>query len=288
MPATKVERSFYPNGQLRVEVTLVNGLPNGCTRRWHPNGVLAEELSVRDGIFEGTSKRWNDKGELVGSFQVHGGTGIVKSWYDNGVLQGEVSYVDGKFTGRQRAWFEDGKLVTEVFWIRGRQVSRKRYLAVCETDSSLPRYDNEPRVETWEQEMKRLAKPRKRRATNPKLAEASARHLQELLADPATCEAREWLKVAPHGKTRTLGEIPNPDESLALVEEAYSAGAAKVLVVKIGGDGGMENSGTLVVRLPKSDNKRRQALDWCNEQNGWQGFDPEDDEGQRWVIVRLD
>jgi hypothetical protein len=50
----------------------------------------------------------------------------------------------------------------------------------------------------------------------------------------------------------------------------------------------MENTGTLVVRLPKAIKKRKKALDWCNEQNGNQGFDPESDEGQEWAVVRLD
>lgn len=288
MPATKVERSFYPNGQLRSEVTLVNGLPNGFTRRWYPNGVLAEELSVKGGTFEGISKRWNDKGELLGTFEVRNGTGLYKLWYDSGILQGEISYVNGNFTGRQRAWFEDRELVTEVFWIRGRKVSRKKYLEACKTDSSLPRYDDEPKVQTWEQKMARLSKSKKKRPANPRLEEAALRLLQELLSDPTRCEARKWLGETGQGKIRTLGEIPDLAESLALIEEAYGAGVAEVLVVKIEGDDRMENTGTLVVRLPKAIRKRKEALGWCNEQNGYQGFDPEGDEGQEWVVVRLD
>ena len=288
MPTTKVERTFYADGQLQSEVTLVNGLPNGFTRRWYPNGFLAEEVSVKDGTWDGISKRWNDKGELIGTFVVRNGTGIVKLWYDNGVLQGEISCVDGKFTGRQRAWFEDGELVTDLFWIRGRKVSRKKYLEACKTDPSLPRYDNEPKVQTWEQEMEHVAKPEKRRPPNPGLVEAALRRLQEFLADPTRCEARKWLKETGRGKIRTLGEIPDLAESLALIEEAYGAGVAEVLVVKIKSDDRMENSGTLVVRLPKATRKRKKALDWCNEQNGYQGFDPEGDEGQEWVVVSLD
>jgi len=86
-----------------------------------------------------------------------------------------------------------------------------------------------------------------------------------------------------------LGEIPDLAESLVLVEEAYDAGASEVFVVKIEKyDHRMENSGTLVVRLPKTAKRRKKALEWCNEQNGYQGFDPEDDEGQEWVVVSLD
>ena len=44
----------------------------------------------------------------------------------------------------------------------------------------------------------------------------------------------------------------------------------------------------LLAKLPASGKKRKSALAWCNEQNGFQGFDPEDDIEQEWMVVQLD
>ena len=50
------------------------------------------------------------------------------------------------------------------------------------------------------------------------------------LADPATREARAWLEASD---ANTLGELPAGEESRAVVEAAYSAGAACVMAVGI-------------------------------------------------------
>jgi antitoxin component YwqK of YwqJK toxin-antitoxin module len=41
-----VKRNYHENGQVRSEVTWVDGRPHGVTRHWHPNGVLAKEIPV--------------------------------------------------------------------------------------------------------------------------------------------------------------------------------------------------------------------------------------------------
>jgi antitoxin component YwqK of YwqJK toxin-antitoxin module len=43
-------------------------------------------------------------------------------------------------TGRQKCWDENGDFVVEAYWIKGKKVSRKRYLEACKTDSELPQY----------------------------------------------------------------------------------------------------------------------------------------------------
>ena len=50
------------------------------------------------------------------------------------------------------------------------------------------------------------------------------------LADPATREAHAWLEASD---ANTLGELPAGEESRAVVEAAYSAGAARVMAVGI-------------------------------------------------------
>lgn len=215
------------------------------------------------------------------------GTGVFQRWYENGVLSGEISFVNGEMTGRQRCWFEDGELVTSVFWIRGRRVSKKKYKEACAEDSSLPRYDNEPVVQWWEEKMKGL-QSRKRKAAPPVDEDISKLIEPAFFNDPTKEEARAWLHGA-NQKIRTLGEISSAEESLALVDEAYSEKVEELFVVKVQrGDDGLENTGTLLARLPADPKKRKRAVGWCNQQNEFQGFDLEDDHGQVWMIVQLD
>jgi hypothetical protein len=289
MPTTKTERRFYPNGQLEWEGTFVDGRPHGIQRRWYPNGVLSDETPLQDGNYEGIGKHWNNKGELVGTWEVRNGRGVFRMWHENGVLSGELPYLDGNWTGRQRVWFEDGELVTQVFWLRGRKVSRKKYLEACKTDPSLPNYENEPKVESWETKMKRLVKRGKPAPEPPRISTSAAGLLEEFLADPTRREALDWLQEVAESETRSLGEIPSWKESLALVEEAYAENVTELFVVKVVDCGdGLQNTGTLMARLPAKGKKRKKALAWCNEQNGFQGFDPEEDGGQKWMIVQLD
>jgi hypothetical protein len=107
-------------------------------------------------------------------------------------------------------------------------------------------------------------------------------------------EAREWLQT---GRKRgfalvTLGELDSTKESLALVEQAYAAGAIQVTAVEIDNYpdfmGGCQNTGRLVITLPDAPSERVEVLSWAGEIAEEQGFDAETDTGQRHVLVMLD
>jgi len=103
-------------------------------------------------------------------------------------------------------------------------------------------------------------------------------------------EAREWLQS---GRKRgfTLGELDSTEESLALVEKAYAAGAVRVTAVEIdvyADMGGCQNTGKLVVTLPDAPSERAEVLAWAGEIAEEQGFDAATDDGQRYVFVMLD
>jgi len=108
--------------------------------------------------------------------------------------------------------------------------------------------------------------------------------------DSKKAEALAWLKG--NGGRNTLGELPTNEESIALIEEAYHAGAEEVLAIEIDeydeDDGVHENTGKLIVRLPMESAARRRVLGWCGKQAEAQGYDAEDDEGQTHVFVALD
>ena len=84
--------------------------------------------------------------------------------------------------------------------------------------------------------------------------------------------------------------MSTPDESRAVVNAAYAAGAVRVLAVAIHEypDEGAANTGKLVVELPADPALRAEVFGWASEIARSQGFDPEPDAGQPYLFVSLD
>jgi hypothetical protein len=64
-------------------------------------------------------------------------------------------------------------------------------------------------------------------------------------------EALTWLKGGSPTSFRNLGEMATTEESVAFVEHLYSLGAKNVLAVKIVEWEKGENSGDVLIELPK-------------------------------------
>lgn len=252
------------------------------------NGVLQAEMEVRDGVVEGVAKSWNDRGTLLGTYEIRNGNGVVRQWYDNGQLMSETPMVCGLFTGRGRIWWADGEIMSDDYWIRGRQVSRKRYFEACQSDPSLSNYADEPKVKARGSKISRVKWASKRKPSQEAFL-ANQRFVEQCLADKTRQEACAWLSEVAKSQTRTLGELPSWKESVALVEEAYQEEVVELCVVKVvREDGGEQTTGTLLARLPTSPKVRKRALHWCNRRIEDRGFEPETDVGQEWVAVILD
>jgi len=279
----RVERRFYPTGQVETEITHSEGQERcWVTKHWHPNGILESEVPVKNGVPEGVARFWNQNGELIGNYEMHAGTGVQKGWHPDGSLMAEISWVNGQRTGRQRSYFEGGELAVESYWIRGQQVSKKKYLAACLEDPSLPRY------EATSKEGKPRAKTKQPKPTAVKQGIKEDSFIDAMLSAPGTREVLEWLRSGQPG-TRTLGELPNQEASTKLAEEAYALGAIKVWAVEINmDDPDLEGTGKLIVSLPKAPAVRARVLEWCAEWAKRKGYEPETDEGQDHVFVMLD
>lgn len=89
--------------------------------------------------------------------------------------------------------------------------------------------------------------------------------------------------------SRTLGELPSTAASCELVRQLYSLGAVRVTAVEIDiYDSGEENTGKLIVNLPRDKIARSELFAWCGEWAHELGFDPEEDVGQDHLLVMLD
>jgi len=280
-----IERQWHPNGQLASESNWLHDMPNGVNRNWHSNGVLAMEAPVKSGCTEGTVKQWDDKGNLLGSFEMRDGTGIQRIWYPNGPLKVEMSVVNGQFCGRQRTYFEDGEFCAEAYWLKGRQVSKKKYLEACAKDTALPRYEDDGVKPTW----KLPSTKYRRRKKLPSEAERKKHDaaIAKIRAKPNQVEARQWLSTCPAGAIRTLGEMDG-EGTRETVEDGYGAGAQKIIVVGIQADDIGETSDQMIVELPANGPKRRRVFEWANELALQSGFDPQEDWGQEILFIFFD
>lgn len=204
----RVERTFYPNGQIETEVTYVGEHIEGVTRHWHENGTLKEEVPVRKSRTHGTVRQWDAAGNLLDTSEFVDGTGTHRSFHANGTLAGVSFTKNGIPHGYLRCWDEGGELSAEVFYVNGRKVSRKRYEQARKDDESLP----EPPSKTTGRAVGLAA-----RASRSGVAvQRTEQDLAELLSAGPHSEALVWLRQTDG----TLGEGISGAEAIKLIEKA--------------------------------------------------------------------
>jgi hypothetical protein len=126
----------------------------------------------KNGVPHGIARQYDAKGRVIGSYRMINGTGL-DVWRGDGGVVGEIwEYVDGHFDGynwwlnddQESVWIErhfkkgykhgitrewdiehPQRLAKGFpqFWLEGKKVSKKVYLAAANEDPSLPRYRKE-------------------------------------------------------------------------------------------------------------------------------------------------
>lgn len=99
-------------------------------------------------------------------------------------------------------------------------------------------------------------------------------------------EALHWLESSK-GKN-TLGELSSTQESIDLVKAIYAAGAEAVIAIEIDDYDGEQNTGKLIIKLPKDKALRDRVFEWHGKQAESTGFDAERDIGQSHLFSMLD
>jgi len=277
----KVERDYYPNGKIRFEGYFKNGIPHGFNRIWYENGLIAREYIFKEGVPDGISRHWDDAGNLLVENNIINGTGIEKVWNPETKSWSEFSWVNGECTGRFRTYWADGTVIGDVYWIRNKQVSKKKYIEMCQIDDSLPKYED---LKTEKKKAKKQNTAHDQGFTYV----ANDSYYEKLFSENTMIEALSWLNE-PDVPERTLGECARPEDSIELVKDFYALGAVKVWTFEIDGAPDEEqNSGKLVIELPSNSKKRAKILKKCGEIAEEMGFDAETDMGQKYVLVMLD
>jgi hypothetical protein len=108
-------KEFYPTGELKVEMNLKDGKPEGSYIVYFSNGKPNEVRAYRNGQFHGIWRTYNDAGLLISEAEYRNDkkTGTWHVWDDSGIMRYEMQYDNGKKTGTWYMWDEKGKLISE-------------------------------------------------------------------------------------------------------------------------------------------------------------------------------
>ncbi len=94
---TRVETTYYSNGQVKSEITMRGKKYHGPASYWYENGIMQTQCQYEDNELEG---------KLV-------------SWHMNGARQTEQHFSRGKLHGVMKGFDTDGKLVSEGHYNHG-------------------------------------------------------------------------------------------------------------------------------------------------------------------------
>jgi hypothetical protein len=271
MSELKIEKTYYPNGQIESEWSFKNCIPHGICKRWYENGVLALEWKLKEGVPDGVGRQWDKNGDLIVTFEIVNGNGVQKMWDEAQQCFVESTFHKGRMTGKIHSYLKDGTVLSEGYLFQGQTISKKRYIGECKKNPSLPRYED------IEGEKKSPAIKKPPLPDNDDICKG-------ILSSGKAKEAKEWFKS---GKC-FLGEGDNEQDSIKLVKSLYKAGAVKVWVFDINCESGQQYSGRLIVEMPKESIKRKKIFSICDEIAENLGFDPEEDRGQQYRLLMLD
>ena len=100
-PISGLYKTYYSNGNVKMEVYSKNGKPNGLGKFYSKEGYLTYEGTFNDGVPVGT----------------------MYQYYRNGKVHNEMNYANGVWHGVQQTFDKDGELSAEVIYEKGVPIS---------------------------------------------------------------------------------------------------------------------------------------------------------------------
>jgi antitoxin component YwqK of YwqJK toxin-antitoxin module len=91
----KIEKSYYPTGELHTVMTMKDGVLDGRFVAYYPNSNVEISVDYKNGVADGKYMRY----------------------YYKGVIQESCTYVDGKREGQASIHDEFGAIAEELFYV---------------------------------------------------------------------------------------------------------------------------------------------------------------------------
>ena len=108
----KVQKEYYPNGNLKSKSYYKNGDLHGAKKLYYRNGSLERVSHYKNGVYHGSVKEYYRNGELkaIANFKEDSQHGITKHYYKSGILEQKGDYINGRQEGEFIFYYESGKL----------------------------------------------------------------------------------------------------------------------------------------------------------------------------------
>ncbi len=108
-------REYFETGEIKLELFLLDGRPEGTYVVYFSNARIKEVRSYHKGAFHGIWRTYNDKGMLLEQAEYKDGLkqGTWMIWDENGLKRYQMQYDYGKKVGVWSMWDEKGMLVSE-------------------------------------------------------------------------------------------------------------------------------------------------------------------------------
>ncbi|MDF2577839.1 MAG: Tetratricopeptide 1 repeat-containing protein [Chlamydiales bacterium] len=113
---------FFPSGYKKMEVDLIDGVPDGKQVIFHPNSDKTwTESFYSKGVLHGLYREFHPNGELLGQVNWNYGKkeGIYTHYYGNGQKQREIPFIQGVAHGHSYQWHDNGKIESEGNYLEG-------------------------------------------------------------------------------------------------------------------------------------------------------------------------
>jgi uncharacterized protein (TIGR02145 family) len=111
-PFTGILYSEHTNGQIRVEIRVKKGIPNGVFETYYDDGQLRLKGTYKDGELDGLREEYHENGQLFERRTYKDGipNGVFETYYDDGQLWEKRTYKDGKLDGLWESYHNNGQL----------------------------------------------------------------------------------------------------------------------------------------------------------------------------------
>lgn len=122
-------KSYYPNGNLARELTLLNGEFNGFYKKYHSNGQLSSKEYHIAGIQDGESISYFEDGSLyIKSYYVNGSLhGDYVEYYKNGNIKEKLVFINDELSGPCVYYNEDGSVSKKIVYYNGLEYEGEYY-----------------------------------------------------------------------------------------------------------------------------------------------------------------
>lgn len=111
-----VQKEYYPNGEIRSEIELENGIRNGVSKWYHNNGTLEMEVYFINDKEQGKIISYYDNGKInTESYFLNGiQEGTLVEYYPSGILKSEQNFKKGKQHGTNKYYHYSGNLLLDA------------------------------------------------------------------------------------------------------------------------------------------------------------------------------